>query len=140
MGSFAGQLESLMQITVGLVGFGLAGRVLHLPLLEAARMHVQAVVTQLVDALKAVLPAAAVCGSIEELLDQPGVDLAVLATLNQLLAPQAIQALTTGKHVVIDKPFALSVRDADSLLESSRSAGWRPGRGARSARHRGCDL
>ena len=129
MGSFAGQLESLMQITVGLVGFGLAGRVLHLPLLDAARMHVQAVV-----------PAAAVCGSIEELLDQPGVDLVVLATLNQLLAPQAIQALTTGKHVVIDKPFALSVRDADSLLESSRSAGWRPGRGARSARHRGCDL
>ena len=122
MGSFAGQRESLIQISVGLVGFRLAGRMLHLPLLGAAGMHMQAVVTQLVDGLRAILRAAAVCGSIEELLDRPGVDLVVIATPNHLHAPQAIQALNTDKHVVIDKPFALSFRDADSLLESARSA------------------
>ncbi len=104
-----------MALRVGLVGFGLAGRVLHLPLIRAAGMQVEAVVPRQADALRSVLPQARCCASLEELLGIAAIDLVVIASPNHLHVGQATQALEAGKHVVVDKPLALSSAEAGNL-------------------------
>ena len=108
-----------MSIAVGLVGFGLSARVLHRPLIEAAGMNIVAVVTRQVQALQNALPAAQALPDLEALLALPRLDLVVIATPNHLHFPQALAALRAGKHVVIDKPMALSTEECDRLIEAA---------------------
>jgi len=51
------------------------------------------------------------------------VDLVVIATPNQLHARQAHAALQSGKHVVVDKPFTVSVDEARDLIAHAERAG-----------------
>ncbi len=108
-----------MNVNVGLLGFGLAGRVLHAPLIQASGMRIGAVVTRQADAVKAALPRARIFATAEELFADPEIELVVITTPNALHAPQALAALAAGKHVVIDKPFALSSAEADSVIAAA---------------------
>lgn len=94
-------------IRVGLVGYGLAGRSFHAPLVGACdRMELSAVLTSR-DAPHRV-------ASLEELLDSS--DLVVVASPNQTHFPIAKAALEAGRHVVVDKPFTVTVEEADALI------------------------
>jgi predicted dehydrogenase len=55
------------------------------------------------------------------LLKNPEVELAVVATPSYLHAPNAIQALKAGKHVVVEKPMAVKLADADRMMKTSRA-------------------
>jgi len=57
---------------------------------------------------------------IDEVLDDPKVDLVVVATPNNTHAPIAIKALNAGKHVVTEKVMCLNVREADAMIEASK--------------------
>jgi scyllo-inositol 2-dehydrogenase (NADP+) len=61
--------------------------------------------------------------SAREAAGDPDVDLVVLATPHHLHAPEAIAALEAGKHVVTDKVMALTVEEADRMIEAARRAG-----------------
>ncbi|HEY3808440.1 MAG TPA: Gfo/Idh/MocA family oxidoreductase [Steroidobacteraceae bacterium] len=106
-------------IDVGLVGFGLAGRVLHAPLIQTTGMRIAAVVTRQEDLVRSAIPEARVLPDLDTLLALPKLDLVVIATPNQLHAPQALAALEHGKHVVIDKPAALSVAECDRIVAAA---------------------
>ncbi|MDE2221063.1 MAG: Gfo/Idh/MocA family oxidoreductase, partial [Gammaproteobacteria bacterium] len=108
---------------VGLVGFGLAGRVFHAPLIRASGMQVVGVVSRQRDAVSAALPAASVMPDLGALLSQPGLDLVVIATPNDQHEAQALAALAAGKHVVVDKPLALSSAGADLLIRAAAESG-----------------
>ena len=41
----------------------------------------------------------------------PNVDVVMIATVNASLAPLAIQAARAGKHVLVEKPAAIAVRE-----------------------------
>lgn len=101
----------------GLLGFGLAGRFFHAPLLAAAGIRVAAVVSSQSEAVNATLPEASVLTSEAALLGDPTIDLVVIATPNELHAAQATRALRAGKHVVIDKPMCITAQEADALIE-----------------------
>jgi predicted dehydrogenase len=58
----------------------------------------------------------------EALMADDDVDLVVIGTPNALHAPQALHALANGKHVLVDKPMALSVAEADAMIEAARRA------------------
>ncbi len=105
-----------MSIAVGLVGFGYAGRVIHAPLIVASRMEIVGVVSRQHDAVRAAIPSAEVLADLEALLSLRRLDLVVIATPNDLHEPQALAAMAAGKHVVIDKPMALTVASADRLI------------------------
>ena len=47
----------------------------------------------------------------------------MIATPNEQHAPLAIAALAAGKHVLVDKPFALDVAEAETVLAAARNAG-----------------
>ena len=53
----------------------------------------------------------------------PEIDLIVIPTPNDTHAPLAAQALEAGKHVVVDKPFALTVAEARALLDFAQAKG-----------------
>jgi len=61
--------------------------------------------------------------SLEQVLDDPTVDLVVLATPNYVHADQAVQALEAGKHVVSDKVMALNLADCDHMIAAAERSG-----------------
>jgi len=60
---------------------------------------------------------------IDALLRIPELDLVYIATPPFLHYPQAIKALQAGKHVLVEKPTALEVAQADELLAIAREHG-----------------
>jgi predicted dehydrogenase len=60
---------------------------------------------------------------IDELLADPAVDLVDLCVPNDEHARLTIKALEAGKHVLVEKPIALSTADADAMVAASRSTG-----------------
>jgi predicted dehydrogenase len=58
-----------------------------------------------------------------ELLADPHVDLVDLCVPNDAHARMAIQALQAEKHVLVEKPIALTISDADSMVAAARAAG-----------------
>lgn len=63
-----------------------------------------------------------VAASLEEVLDDPQIDLVVLVTPHHTHAPATIQALKAGRHVVVEKVMCLSVNEADAMIEAAEKA------------------
>jgi predicted dehydrogenase len=55
----------------------------------------------------------------------PAVDAVIVCTLNAALAPLALAAIRAGKHVLVEKPGAISTAQADELIAAARAAGVR---------------
>jgi predicted dehydrogenase len=62
-------------------------------------------------------------GSYQELLDDPRVQVVHNATPNYLHYEVNAAAIAKGKHVVSDKPLAMTAAEAKSLLDQARRAG-----------------
>ncbi|KQW81764.1 oxidoreductase [Brevundimonas sp. Root1279] len=108
---------------VALVGFGYAGRTFHAPLIDACPgLVLHSIVSSRPDEVRAAWPEARPA-RFEEALGDPAIALVVLATPNALHAPQAVAALNAGKAVVIDKPFALSLAEAEAVAAVARDRG-----------------
>ncbi|MDF0542117.1 oxidoreductase [Sphingobium sp. H39-3-25] len=100
-------------LRVALIGYGLAGRTFHAPLIRATDgLALAAVVSSDAAKVHADLPDVAVVSDLADALADETVDLVVIATPDHLHADHAIAALDAGKHVVIDKPFAPHLEDA----------------------------
>lgn len=105
-------------IRVGLLGHGQAGCVLHAPLIEAAgAFRIAAVATSRTESLAERRDAPRQELAARAVIEAEDVDLVVIATPNDSHVDLAAAALDAGKHVVVDKPFALSAADADRLIE-----------------------
>ena len=101
-------------IRVGLIGYGLAGAVFHEPLIRACeRLELTAVLTSRDHPLRV--------GSVEDLLER--CDLVVVASPNDSHFPLARTALDHGKHVVVDKPFTITLGEADALIALAHETG-----------------
>jgi scyllo-inositol 2-dehydrogenase (NADP+) len=111
-------------VNVGVIGFGLAGASFHAPLVEAVeRLKLAAIVTSRTDEVAKAFPKAAVVPTAEALIADPSIGLIVIATPNDLHAPLAKAALLAGKHVVIDKPFAVDPADGIELIALAKERG-----------------
>ena len=102
-------------ITVGLIGYGYAGKTFHAPLIRSVPgLMLTHIASNKPDIVHAEVPEAAVC-SPEKLVIHPEIDLVVIATPNDSHFPLGVAALQAGKHVVIDKPFTVTLDDARKL-------------------------
>ncbi|MCR6686632.1 oxidoreductase [Pseudoxanthomonas sp.] len=111
-------------LDVALLGYGLAGRVFHAPLIAAtAGLRLHTVVSSDPGKVAADHPQARVVADPAQAFADPAIALVVVATPNPTHAPLALAALAAGKHVVVDKPFALDVAEAEAMAEASRRAG-----------------
>ncbi len=64
--------------------------------------------------------------SSDEVLDDPAVDLVVIATRHDLHARLALEALRRGKHVLVEKPLALTRAELDGHRGVLRQLGEAP--------------
>jgi predicted dehydrogenase len=111
-------------VRVGLVGFGLAGRVFHAPLISSVEgLELAAVVERSTNLASERYPGITVCRSVEELLADSSIKLVVVATPNDTHFQVAMQALEAAKNVVIDKPVALSSAEIANLIELAGGIG-----------------
>jgi phthalate 4,5-cis-dihydrodiol dehydrogenase len=63
--------------------------------------------------------------SVEALCADPAVDIVYVATPHQYHAAHAILAAGHGKHLLIEKPFALTLDECSAIIEAARRAGVR---------------
>lgn len=59
----------------------------------------------------------------EALLARPDIDAVCICTPSGMHAPQAIAAAQAGKHVLVEKPMALTLADADTMITACHNAG-----------------
>jgi 1,5-anhydro-D-fructose reductase (1,5-anhydro-D-mannitol-forming) len=67
--------------------------------------------------------------SLEALLSNPSIQAVYLVTPNDLHAPQTIAAARAGRHVLCEKPLALSPAECRAMIEACRVAGVQLGTG-----------
>ena len=119
---------SLRPLRVGVIGYGLAGRVFHVPLVAACpELTLAAVVTRDPGRraqLRVAHPEADVLDTPEQLWARASsLELVVVATPNRSHVPLARAALQVGLPVVVDKPFATTAADARALVDEARARG-----------------
>jgi len=114
----------LEPVKTALVGYGYAGKTIHAPLIRAAQgLDLTTIVSSRPGDVLADMTGLNIPPTLDSALNDPDIELVVIATPNDLHAPQAHDALDAGKHVVIDKPFALNDAQARDLIEHARSTG-----------------
>lgn len=113
-------------LRVGLVGYGLAGRVFHAPFITSTPgLRLSAVVTRdpaRTAAIRETYPGTEVVDDVGALLAH-GIDLMVVASTNPTHAEFAVASVQAGVPVVIDKPLARSVAEAQRILDAAQAAG-----------------
>ena len=110
----------MQSIRTGLIGYGAAGATFHAPLIAVEpRLRLARIASSRRDDIARAFPDVAIDASPEALIESAEVDLVVIATPNETHYPLALAALQAGKHVVIDKPFAVTVAEAETLVAES---------------------
>jgi predicted dehydrogenase len=111
-------------IDVGLIGFGLAGRAFHAQVIRATPgLRLAAILQRQGSEAAQKYPDVRVVRSVEELLGIADIRLVVIATPNETHAPIARQCLEAGRDVVVDKPFATTLKEAAELVDLARKCG-----------------
>jgi predicted dehydrogenase len=110
-------------IEVGLVGFGLAGRAFHAPVIRAVPgLHLAAIVQRSGTEAAEKYPDVRIVRSLDELLSIAAIRLVVIATPNDTHFAFARQCLAAGRDVVVDKPFTTTLEEAVSLVQFAKDA------------------
>ena len=112
-----------MSLRVALVGCGLIGQK-RMNLLPPGSVTV-ACDTQIDRAKKiaAQSPGCIATESFAQAVSSSQVDLVMIATINSVLAPVALAAVKAGKHVLVEKPAAISVVELDELEAAAKKSG-----------------
>lgn len=111
-------------LNVALVGYGFVGKVFHAPLIaHTPGLRLHTVVSGDAAKVRADFPDVRVRVDPEAAFNDDAVDLVVLASPNRTHAPLALAALAAGRHVVVDKPFTVTVAEAEAVVVAADRAG-----------------
>ncbi|WP_341676184.1 oxidoreductase [Niveibacterium sp. SC-1] len=111
-------------LRVAILGNGYATRTFHAPLVDCTEgLSLDAVSTRDPAKLAAERPSVRALPTPEAVFADPDIDLVVVPTPNDTHFPLARAALLAGKHVVVDKPFTLTVAEAQTLDALAREQG-----------------
>lgn len=111
-------------IDVGLIGFGLAGRAFHAQVIRAVPgLRLAAILQRSGNEAAEKYPDVCVVRTLSELLAIPEIRLIVVATPNVTHAPIARACLEAGRDVVVDKPFATTLKEAEELVALAEKCG-----------------
>lgn len=116
------------QIKVGVVGYGGAFNMgcQHLQQMQAAGMTPVAVAETdpaRLEVATADFPGIGTFSSVAAMLKQSSVDLVVLITPHNTHASLALQCLKAGRHVVCEKPLAITTAEVDAMIRAADKAG-----------------
>ncbi|HMH34387.1 MAG TPA: oxidoreductase [Puia sp.] len=111
----------MQPIKVGMVGYGIAAQVMHLPFISTMEEY------QLVSVLERhnnlsqeKYPFVRLVRTIDDMVSDAELDLIVITSPNDTHFPYAEKALLAGKHVVLEKPFTITTDEARALVDLSK--------------------
>jgi len=111
------QPSSAAPLRVALVGYGSAARVFHAPLISGVPgLALACIVSGRPQAVHQDWPQMKVWPTLQDACAQDAMDLVVIATPNDSHYPLALTALQAGKHVLVDKPCAVTLAQTEHLL------------------------
>ena len=111
-------------LRVGIIGYGYAAATFHAPLIQGTPgLALTAICTSDPGKVRAVLPSVQCEENPAALLARADLDLIVIPTSNDTHYSLARQALAAGKHVVVDKPFTITLAEARALKVQAERAG-----------------
>jgi len=113
------------QIGLGVIGVGWCGGIraqtaASSPLVGASNLHLAEIRPDRLAEIAARTGAATATSDYRELLANPAIDAVVISTTPETTHhPIALAALQAGKHVLPEKPLALTIEEADQLIEEA---------------------
>ena len=108
-------------LTVAIIGFGLSGRYLQAPFFEANKNFFLKTILSNHQNPKQFFPSVNVVKNIEDILNDPSIDLVSICSPNKTHYNYAKLALNAGKHVLVEKPFTAFSKQAMELISLSKS-------------------
>jgi phthalate 4,5-cis-dihydrodiol dehydrogenase len=120
-------VEATRKINIGVIGIGVGG-------LEIIRSAVQQpetvnlaagcdVVQVTRERFQERFPDAKVYDSVEKLCENPDIDAVYIASPNRFHAEHTITAARHGKHVLVEKPMAITLKETEQMVEECEKAG-----------------
>lgn len=104
-------------LNVALCSYGMSGKVFHAPLIAAEPgLNLHTILQRSEPTALADYPQVHIAKTFEEIIANPVIDLVVVNTPNELHYPMTKAALLAGKHVVVEKPFTLSLDEGNELI------------------------
>jgi scyllo-inositol 2-dehydrogenase (NADP+) len=111
-------------VRVGLIGFGLAGQAFHAPVIRGVPgMELACILERKGTLAREKYPKVRVARTLEELLADREIQLSVIATPNDSHFDLARACLMAGRDVVVDKPFAPTLAEAEQLVKVAAEGG-----------------
>ena len=105
-------------ICVGIVGYGSSAKIFHFPIIQSVKgLQIKKVVQRSGRDARDNHPNIEIVQDLKDLLKDDLIDLVVITTPNAIHYDQARLALLADKHVIIEKPMTLSVKEADGLID-----------------------
>jgi myo-inositol 2-dehydrogenase/D-chiro-inositol 1-dehydrogenase len=111
---------------IGLVGYGAWGRMHAAAISRVDGLSLGGVVCGGEDSARQAAhdwPGVPIHRTLPALLADPTIELADIVVPNHLHAGMALQALAAGKHVLLEKPMATTLADAERLVEAAERSG-----------------
>lgn len=112
-------------VRIGIAGFGVAGRLLVPAIQSHPGFELVAVAepaAQLRSEIVAELGVAAYA-DLADMLAHPKLDAVYIATPTVMHVEHVLQALQAGKHVLVEKPMAVNVAHARSMVDAAQASG-----------------
>jgi len=112
------------EIVTGIVGYGLSGRVFHAPFIHIHPGFRLKSVVERNSALSGLrYPYVQVVSDYHQLIDDPEIELIVVAVPNIFHYQMVKDSLEAGKHVVVEKPFTPTSEEGLKLIKISEKTG-----------------
>ncbi|MCY1517309.1 putative oxidoreductase YdgJ [compost metagenome] len=111
-------------LNTGLLAYGMSGKVFHAPFVEAhPGFNLRAVTERSRKMAQADYPQVISYPDIESCLSDTAIDLIIVNTPNFTHYEYARKALIAGKHVLVEKPFTATTKQAVELFALARETG-----------------
>jgi scyllo-inositol 2-dehydrogenase (NADP+) len=111
-------------VRVGLIGFGVSGQAFHAPVIRGVPgMELACIMERKGTRARDKYPKVRIARTMEELLEDQGIQLCVVATPNDSHFELARACLLAGRDVVVDKPFTPTLKESEELVRLAAERG-----------------
>jgi scyllo-inositol 2-dehydrogenase (NADP+) len=109
-------------VTVGIAGFGLSGRYLQAPFfLKNPHFRLKSIASS--QNVGTIYPSVQRVDALDDLLKDPEIELVSLGTPNETHFEYTTKSLKAGKHVLVEKPFTATAKQAEKLIDLAQKQG-----------------
>ena len=109
-------------ISTALLSYGMSGLVFHGPLLKVhLGFSLSTIVQRKSSIAPALFPKAKIVQQVDEVIQDPSIELVVVNTPNETHYEFSRKALEAGKHIIVEKPFTVTAKEADDLIALAKS-------------------